>query len=76
MMCLLIFSNVHRFEGIDESLEAIPCSSKKLMDLDFNFKYNIDEYSVGFSFSFFAESIELTKEKGLTSQIHSDILAP
>lgn len=53
-----------RFEGVDESLKAIPCSSKKLMELGFKFKYNPEEYEVG---DFCSEAIESCKQKGLMS---------
>ncbi|KAA8537594.1 hypothetical protein F0562_027202 [Nyssa sinensis] len=51
-----------KFEGVDESLKAIPCSSKKLLDLGFKFKYSPDEYNVS---DLFGEAIETCKEKGL-----------
>ncbi|KAM7518225.1 hypothetical protein LguiB_017187 [Lonicera macranthoides] len=53
-----------KFEGVDESLKAIPCSSKKLMELGFKFKYNPEEYEVG---DFCSEAIESCKQKGLMS---------
>ncbi|KAA8537596.1 hypothetical protein F0562_027204 [Nyssa sinensis] len=67
--CFTIFSlskslsqKYPEFEGVDESLKAIPCSSKKLLDLGFKFKYSPDEYNVS---DLFGEAIESCKEKGL-----------
>ncbi|PSR99660.1 Dihydroflavonol 4-reductase [Actinidia chinensis var. chinensis] len=51
-----------KFEGIDESLNPIPCSSKKLVDLGFKFKYNSEECHVG---GLFTEAIESCREKRL-----------
>ncbi|PSR99661.1 Dihydroflavonol 4-reductase [Actinidia chinensis var. chinensis] len=51
-----------KFEGVDESLKPIPCSSKKLVDLGFKFKYNSDECHVGVLFT---EAIESCRQKGL-----------
>lgn len=53
---------LYRFEGVDESLKAIPSSLKKLMELDFKFKYNPEEYEV---WDFCSEAIESRKQKGL-----------
>ncbi|KAE9457020.1 hypothetical protein C3L33_11077, partial [Rhododendron williamsianum] len=50
------------FEGVDESLKAVPCSSKKLMDLGFKFKYNPEEHDVG---DLVSDAIESCREKGL-----------
>lgn len=51
-----------KFEGVDESSKAISCSSKKLLDLGFKFKYNSNEYGVG---DLITEAIESCREKGM-----------
>ncbi|KAK2994150.1 hypothetical protein RJ640_020955, partial [Escallonia rubra] len=50
-----------KFEEVDESLKGIPCSSKKLMDLGFRFKYNPVEHDVG---DLCSEAIEACRKKG------------
>lgn len=50
------------FEGIEESVKAIPASSQKLSDLGFKFKFNSEECDVG---DLFAHTIEDCKKKGL-----------
>ncbi|OAY50698.1 bifunctional dihydroflavonol 4-reductase/flavanone 4-reductase [Manihot esculenta] len=54
-----------KFEGIDESLKTIPCSSKKLMDLGFTFKYESSKYDSG---DLYAEAFDFCKEKGFMPQ--------
>ncbi|CAH2046637.1 unnamed protein product [Thlaspi arvense] len=44
------------FEGVDENLESIVFSSKKLIDMGFSFKYSLEEMLV--------ESIETCRQKG------------
>lgn len=51
-----------KFDGVDELLKPVPCSSKKLMDLGFKFKYSPEEHDVG---DLVAEAIESCREKGL-----------
>lgn len=51
---------LNRFEGFNKSEKAIPCSSKKLIDLGFQFAYK--DYSAG---DLCAEAIESCREKGL-----------
>lgn len=51
-----------KFEGVDESLKPVPCSSKKLVDLGFKFKYNPEEHDVG---DLVSDAIESCREKGL-----------
>ncbi|XP_034675143.1 dihydroflavonol 4-reductase-like [Vitis riparia] len=51
-----------KFEGVDESLKSIPCSSRKLLDLGYKFKYNSEEYDIG---DLCSGAIESCKEKGL-----------
>ena len=46
----------NRFEGVDEKLKSIDFSSKKLIEMGFNFKYNLEEM--------FIESIETCRQKG------------
>jgi len=46
-----------RFEGIDDNLEIVSFSSKKLTDLGFEFKYNLEEMFVG--------AVETCRAKGL-----------
>ncbi|KAK3009774.1 hypothetical protein RJ639_014292 [Escallonia herrerae] len=50
-----------KFEGVDESLKGIPCSSKKLMELGFRFRYNPVEHDVG---DLCSEAIEACGKKG------------
>ncbi|XP_057975739.1 dihydroflavonol 4-reductase-like [Malania oleifera] len=51
-----------QFEGIDESTKSIPCSTKKLKELGFKFKYTEEECHVGVLFD---EAINCCREKGL-----------
>ncbi|KAH7849520.1 hypothetical protein Vadar_019036 [Vaccinium darrowii] len=51
-----------KFDGVDELLKPVPCSSKKLMDLGFKFKYSPEEHDVG---DLVADAIESCREKGL-----------
>ncbi|KAF2570392.1 hypothetical protein F2Q70_00001942 [Brassica cretica] len=44
------------FEGVDENLKSIMFSSKKLIDMGFNFKYSLEDMLV--------ESIETCRQKG------------
>lgn len=46
-----------RFDGVDEKLENVVFSSKKLRDLGFEFKYNLEDMYV--------EAIETCRKKGL-----------
>ncbi|KAI4320975.1 hypothetical protein MLD38_034402 [Melastoma candidum] len=45
------------FEGIDENLEIVSFSSKKLTDMGFKFKYSLEDMFVG--------AVECCREKGL-----------
>ncbi|KAF2324604.1 hypothetical protein GH714_015558 [Hevea brasiliensis] len=54
-----------KFESIDESLKAISCSSKKLLDLGFTFKFESTKYDVG---DLYAEAFEFCREKGIMPQ--------
>ncbi|KAM3710668.1 hypothetical protein ACJW31_01G048100 [Castanea mollissima] len=46
-----------KFKGIDDNLETVSFSSKKLKDLGFEFKYNLEEMFVG--------AVETCRAKGL-----------
>ena len=46
-----------RFEGVDESTEIISFSSKKLIDLGFEYKHNLEEM--------YEDAIQSCREKGL-----------
>lgn len=50
-------SNVLRFEGVDDNLEIISFSSKKIKDLGFQFKYSLEDM--------FVEAVETCRAKGL-----------
>ncbi|KAJ9186556.1 hypothetical protein P3X46_002113 [Hevea brasiliensis] len=54
-----------KFEGIEESPKAISCSSKKLLDLGFTFKFESTKYDVG---DLYAEAFEFCREKGIMPQ--------
>ncbi|XP_010245914.1 PREDICTED: bifunctional dihydroflavonol 4-reductase/flavanone 4-reductase-like [Nelumbo nucifera] len=46
-----------KFEDVDESLEVVPFSSKKLQDLGFKYKYNLEDMYIG--------AIQSAREKDL-----------
>ncbi|KDP38536.1 hypothetical protein JCGZ_04461 [Jatropha curcas] len=50
------------FEGVEESLKVVPCSSKKSMDLGFKFRYDSAEYNMG---DLCAEVVEFCRRKGV-----------
>lgn len=63
----------NRFEGVDENLKSIVFSSKKLIDMGFNFKYSLEDMLV--------ESIETCRQKGflpvsLPDQLKSEDKVP
>jgi bifunctional dihydroflavonol 4-reductase/flavanone 4-reductase len=53
---------VIRFKDIDEDLASVVFSSKKLLDLGFEFKYSLEEM--------FAGAVETCREKGLIPLSH------
>lgn len=46
-----------RFKDVDENLEAVSFSSKKVKDLGFQFKYSLEDM--------FVEAVETCRAKGL-----------
>ena len=46
-----------RFKDVDESLKSVEFSSKKLMDLGFEYKFSLTDM--------FTEAVETCREKGL-----------
>ncbi|KAF8091854.1 hypothetical protein N665_0433s0021 [Sinapis alba] len=61
------------FEGVDENIKSIAFSSKKLIDMGFNFKYSLEDMLV--------ESIETCRQKGflhvsLPDQLKSEDKVP
>lgn len=51
-----------RFKGVDESLESVCFSAKKLTELGFEFKYNLEEM--------FGGAVDTCRAKGLLPLSH------
>lgn len=58
----LIKSRPIRFKDIDENFASVAFSSKKLTDLGFEFKFNLEDMFVG--------AVETCREKGLIPRSH------